>query len=298
MNVGIVLNDGAEGCRVSRACECLQDLNNGAVEDRRFRLHEQFAAIQNCYASFRRFIRLSLEANNASVADLCRFILDLPAFVHTCRGNHTQANLFSGRKADLKKATSLIEIFDILGECCSFLDCNPLWEIIREYKIDGDAVVRYRQEQNDYVRKHITPQDFIPLNHADENSSRITLKFDLHELTRVLDDVMKLKDAVARILGLEPSALRILDIRCGCIELTLLIPTLVADVLFNKETVLSPEQVKQFQDLSLMWIQYDVYMFNLQGDIVCLCVCVRVCVCVCVCVCVSGCGCVCVCACL
>ena len=55
---------------------------------------------------------------------------------------------------------------------------------------------------------------------------------------------------------MRPSALRLLhNIEEGCVVVTLLIPALVADFIFSRDNAFSTEEVKEFQVLSILWLE-------------------------------------------
>jgi hypothetical protein len=76
-----------------------------------------------------------------------------------------------------------------------------------------------------------------------------------------------LRKAVAGILHLRVSALRIFSVEEGCVIVTFLIPCQVADFLFSGDSVFTSEDVTEFQSLSVLWVKCNgrVYEFkNLQ----------------------------------
>ncbi len=227
--------------------------------------------IRNQYASYVRYIRVAIEEKGIGFSDLRSFILSLLAFNKKYDSSNKQLKLFSGKKVDFGKANSIIDIFDLILECCSFLDCNVFQEIVKQYGIDcnnkENIVVRYPKILKAYIDKHRV-SEFVLINPLLGNldSKKVTLKFDIISLTCKLGTVMELQKAVANILGLRSSALKILSIEEGCILLTLLIPTSIADVLFNSDTKLSSKQIVQFQDLSALWLQCGNCIFDFKVD--------------------------------
>lgn len=66
-------------------------------------------------------------------------------------------------------------------------------------------------------------------------------------LRRRLSSLKELKEAIANILDLNASTLRILSVKKGCVEVTLLIPAEIADVMFTSTTKLTPEQKQKLR---------------------------------------------------
>ena len=87
------------------------------------------------------------------------------------------------------------------------------------------------------------------------------IKFDIKK-TCNLDSLKKLKEAIANILHLQPSTLRLLSIKKGCVHVTLLIPASIADAIFTTDTTFSPEQKSRFRAASVMWIECNGHMFD------------------------------------
>ena len=63
--------------------------------------------------------------------------------------------------------------------------------------------------------------------------------------------MVNLKRTVATILRMRVSALRLIDIKKGCVEVTFLVPVFMPGVL----KTLTSEQVKQLQDLYIQWMK-------------------------------------------
>ena len=76
---------------------------------------------------------------------------------------------------------------------------------------------------------------------------------------------MKLKRAIAKILNINSVAFKLCDIKDGCVQATFLIPTTVAEIVFNELNFLSKEQVKQLQDLAVLRLECN-NSFVLTGD--------------------------------
>lgn len=86
-----------------------------------------------------------------------------------------------------------------------------------------------------------------------ETSKELVLKIDIESTAR-LAKLKVLKSAVAKILGLKSVSLRLVDVTDGCVVVTFLIPTLVAEIVFNKYVVLADEQVEKFKAQSVLWL--------------------------------------------
>ena len=126
--------------------------------------------------------------------------------------------------------------------------------IAKTYQLNnGQDEFKYPEHLETYIKKQKI-SEFIKINPLIEklttNSTEMILKFDI-ESTSQLAKLKKLKSSVARILGLSPSAIQLYDIKDGCVVATFLIPTPVAELVFNADTVLTEEQEKELRTLQV-----------------------------------------------
>ncbi len=215
--------------------------------------------IQYKYALYVSSIRRSLQEKMISGEELRAHLLNMPVFLedHGTR----QLKLFSGRASKFEKASSINDIFEILSlECCSFVDFGIFKSIVKYFELDkGQEVFRYSEHVDDYLKRHKI-KEFVMINPAlgklNEDSEKLVLKFDI-SMTTELGKVMNLKAAVAKILGLQASALQLLDIKEGCVVVTFLIPKLVSQSLFSgNEDAFTKECISELQALSVVWLRF------------------------------------------
>lgn len=90
---------------------------------------------------------------------------------------------------------------------------------------------------------------------------KLILKYDI-ETSCNLAKVYNFKRRIAKILGLLPSALHILDIKDGCVVVTFLIPASVADDLFTPDTVFTSEQEEELRAESVLWLKCNGHTFH------------------------------------
>ena len=214
--------------------------------------------IQYQYASYVSNIRTALQEKGVSGEELRAHLLNMPVFQKTKGAK--QLKLLSGRAAKLEKASSINDIFEILSlECCSFLDYGIFKSIVKHYGIDkGQEAFRYSEHVDDYLKRHKI-KEFMMINPAlgkvTDDSEKLIFKFDI-EMTTDLGKVMNLKATIAKILGLRASALHLLDIKEGCVEVTFLISKLVAQAIFSiGGDSFTKEQIRELQKLSVTWLR-------------------------------------------
>ena len=259
--------------------ECIivgKDESNGSIsslpsdirDDLRQRLKRNLWDIKNYYASYVRCIRLSLIKLGVSVKDLRAFLLSLDAF----QGDQEGANvkLFFDKREKLEKASDIEDIFCLLvTECASFLNYEIFQSIISEYDINtSQEKLAYPEHLKAYINKHRL-SEFYEINPKLEDftddSKSLVLKFGI-ELTSSVGTLKECTEAVANILGLKQTALRLLSIKEGCVIATLILPATVASAIFPSDKQFSSEQKSGFQALSVLWLKYNGFYFDFRKD--------------------------------
>ncbi len=208
-------------------------------------LRRDYKAIGKKYASYVRCIRMSPQVKNVSAKDLYSFLLSLP-FEYDQSTAH-----------ELKKAKTVEDIFNALENYFSFWDHEIFRSLMEEYGLDerSNEKLQYVKHFDSYIRKH-NVSEFVAINpqlakHA-KDSKRVTLKFDIDAVHCGLDKVSELKLVVANSLNLRPSALRLLSIQEGCVEVTYLIPAPKADAIFTGNWKQISEQSEELQAVSVL----------------------------------------------
>jgi hypothetical protein len=220
--------------------------------------------ITNQYGSFVNFVRRSLIQKEVRAEELCAYLLSLPAF----NSGHTEQEfaLLSDVSDHLERAVTINNIFNVLNRkyCASFINYEIFEEMAKYYGIEPDT--EYSEHLDAYIKMHklsefeqINPK----LNDFNGSSKKMILKFDIDKTCK-LAKIQDLKKAVANVLHLKVSALRILSVEDGCIVVTFLIPSLVADYLFNSSSVFTAENVTEFRTLSVLRLECNdrVYEFD------------------------------------
>ena len=140
---------------------------------------------------------------------------------------------------------------------------------MEKYRIDnGQEELKYAEHLEAYI-KRIKISEFIEINPQLKSltkSNKIILKIDIESTSEVFQ-IKTLKSAVADILGIKSAALRLLDIHEGCVVATFMIPSLLAEAIFKKSSVLTEEQLQKFRGLPVLKLQYNDYMFDFTAKI-------------------------------
>ena len=217
----------------------------------------------NQHASYVSFIRKSLKSKGITPKELCAYLLYLPAFnPHAERSKGTL--LFDIRKK-LEEATTIDDIFIALNEVCVFHDCDIFQSIVKEHCLDqSQEELKYPEYLKVYMESHKV-SEFIHINPSLKKFSGVenllAIKFDIKSTCK-LDELDKLKLSVAKILGLEKAALRLLDLDEGCVTATYLISPSIAGVIFTRNMKFTAEEVEQFQAVPVLWLKYDNCTFD------------------------------------
>ncbi len=235
--------------------------------DLRFILRRNLKDITKKYAFYVDCLRTVLEEKGVTAEALHSYLLSVSAFSSSCSGHRLA--LVSDNKHELEKAETVRDIFDFLTtECASFLNCEIFQDIMEKYNINEDRKeLKYHEHLKAYIKKH-TVSEFVkinPLLKPKKGCKKLTLKYDI-DSTCKLAKVQELKNCIAEILELNPSALHIIDIEDGCVLVTFAIPASVADIIFTPDTVFTSQQENALRDASVQWLECNgnTFHFNLK----------------------------------
>lgn len=252
---GVRLTESGVSC--SRA-----SLDADNCRDLKIQLKKKETFISEKYSLYVSCIHESLEAEGVSAKALCSALMNFSAFNHSKQ----MVILVSAHKAELEKAIDLHGIFSILTtEYASFLNYDIFCYIVRKYQIDhGQEELKYREHLNAYLES-LSAAEFVEINpllkEYSSTSKECVLKIDTESTVR-LAKIIDLQTAITEILGLKSSALQLLDIKDGCVVVTFLTPTPVAELVFTEHTVLTEEQKRRFRALSVLWLRCNNRTFN------------------------------------
>ena len=236
--------------------------------DLEHQLNLNLKLIQRQYADYVDCILTIVEEKGVSARRLSSYLLNLPAST-----DKKKLQLLSNLKAELHKAEEVTDIFILLStKYASFLDYEIFETILKKYGAGKHREeLSYPKYLKAYVEMHkikefmkCNPELINPkLQKIDDSSKKLNIKFSTKR-TQNLSTLKEVTGAVAHILGLRPSALRLHGIKKGCIYVMLLISASIAEAIFTGDRVFSLDQVYQFRAVSVMWIECNGYMFDLQ----------------------------------
>ncbi len=230
--------------------------------DLEFILKKYLKEIIRKYASYVDTLRAIIEEKGVSPEALQSFLLSLPATSQS----QNMLTLLSDKEQELEKCTTVTAIFSFLTtKCTSFLNYDIFESILERYNISDDQ--QYSDHLKVYIKKHKISEfaKINPLLKSKKGSKELILKFNINNTCR-LAKVHELKTLIAEILDLRPSALEIVDIKDGCVVVTFLIPTSVADAIFTPNTVFTSQQEDKLQAASVLWLKCNGHTFDFREE--------------------------------
>ena len=220
-------------------------LDMGSMNEEQ-RLNLQGRLLRECDDIIFRFCELifhaiqSLTTNGVSVVSLRTTLANLGTYMSV--GN--QAALLRDQMERLRRAQTIEEIFDILSDYYSFFNYGLIEMIIHQFGTPDD-----RERLDTYIRDfrqfcsrrtfQCTPNIFgrTVKNGRSVLVVKVKQKWDPQE-GRNLDQVLRLRNTLADILGVRPETLYLWRINRGCVELFFQVPGFVERDIFP----LSPRQ--------------------------------------------------------
>ena len=163
-------------------------------------------------------------------------------------------SLFSGADQEkLNSALSVDQVFQVLRKYWSFLKPEILYSVVDHCGdvSDQTKVKDYQKHLEIFFNKRKVsevPEELMSSRSIDEMRDKIVIKLDKENppWTAITD----LEFRICEILGILPSALLIIRIQEGCVEITFSIPRHISQQIFSKP--LTQEQQDQFITASVL----------------------------------------------
>ena len=240
------------------------DLDPEVKEDLKMELKHNLKAIKDRYASYVSHIYESIK-DTVSVESLSVYLLDLSAL--DCDKDEDRYKLLSVVRAEISLAKSIYDIITLLQKnCATFLHYDVFHSIQKQYKIAVSEELNYPEHFKAYINKHKV-SEFVSINPKlakfPATSEKLVLKFNIPHTSRVAK-VIDLKVAIAEVMHLKPSALQILSVDKGCIEVTFLVSSFVAA--FIVKELSSKSKIEEFQALPVVWLDCGPHHFDFNGE--------------------------------
>lgn len=244
----------------------MASLDNNTLADLKSKLDTELDIIIKRFSGYIDCIEEALRAKSITVEDLTFKLQKISAH----NNPEKKRTLLSTHKEKLNKASSIKDVLMLIyEEYANFLNYEVFQFIVDKYELnDGRQEFQYPCHLKAYIEKHKI-SEFVQTNPLlkdfYDDSKEVIVKMDIKSTTRLsmLDNI---KTAIAKILDLNSAALRILDIEEGCVVVTFLIPTPIAEEIFNKDTILTKLQKQELQALSVIWLQCNRYRFQFRAE--------------------------------
>lgn len=230
--------------------------------DLHYQLEQNLDQIMQRYASFVSCLCDNVKKKEITVENLRTYLLKQRAFAGS-DGDDKRDMLLSEVRTKLQKAGTINEIFDLIGEeGTSYLNYDIFKFILDKYCHDvEDDDLKYPEYLKEYIEQH-NVKEFFEINPQLEKDTagykKLQLKFDIEQTSKMVK-LVNLKPAIAKILGLMPSALRLVDVEEGCVVATFLIPTFVADDIFPADKKMATHEADALRALSVLWVKCENY---------------------------------------
>ena len=163
------------------------------------------------------------------------------------------ASLFSDSDIEkLKSAVSVNDVFRVLHNYWSFVECELLFSIVKHYGDYGDGakVSNYQQELRRFFEKRKVSDMPEELETFDKMHEKVVIKLDKEDPP--WSEIKKLEFKICEILQILPSVLLIVGIAQGCVKVTFNIPKHIAKLIFSEP--LTSEQCERFKTSSILSI--------------------------------------------
>lgn len=216
-----------------------------------------YKSIHVKYANYVDRIQTIVKEKGISARTLRSYLANLPAFAAASDKKKLNS------RSRLCEDDTIESVFEVVAGYSSFLEFDVFQTILEKYGSDEEHEdLKYPEHLKEYItmikldelaehRPHLINPELL-----DDSTTEIKIKYDLDcEHTPNLESLKKVKIAIAKILGVNASLIRIYRIEEGCVVVTLLISSSIADDVFNENTTFSPEQKHLFRKASVLWLE-------------------------------------------
>ena len=207
--------------------------------------------------------RDSLEKRQIPVEKYATSILALGAYEPV--PEERNKSLLNEHREEIKMATSISEIFNILSAYWNYLNYEILEITIELYGTSDDEqrLERYNEHLQIFCERRIFELS-LPENSCSSSNTlsskqeKVAVKLNVCEDSKC-NELLRIRSRIAKILRVKLATLIIDGVDAGCVQLTLLIPTFVAQEIFP----LSNEQMTVLhKDASVIRLECGDYVFE------------------------------------
>lgn len=251
-------------------CACLQTevVNNrfsmksvpseNQVKDFQYVIKRDLEELGKKFITLKREVRESLKKKVSPEEIVSHVLSDYEDICQDIRQNTDKKpmSLFSDDvEKKLNSATSVDQVFQTLKNFWSFLKCDILYSIVDHCGDDTDRikVEKYQEELRRFFNNRKVsevPEELMLSSFIDETRDKMLIKLDKDNPP--WSDITDLEYRICKILGIMPSALLIIGVRQGCVEITFSIPKHISQLIFSEP--LSRDQQDSFREASVLKI--------------------------------------------
>lgn len=245
----------------------IDDLDADSRRDLIRQLKNTREELQERYASFVVSLCEAVENTNVSFQAFKLYLLGLSALENDYLKFEDdpevkQPILLEDVKAQIDKANSINDIFIVLTtESCCFINVGVFQSIMNKYgiNVESDEDLQYSKHLKVYLENHKI-SEFIFINSRIErlvkDSEELIVHFDV-DLSSKISKIADLHGALAKVLGVKMSALRLVAIKKDRVVVTFNILTSVAKIVFSNG--LTTQQEADIRALSVLWLKCGDY---------------------------------------
>ena len=180
------------------------------------------------FAKFSVSIRDSLDAGEVPLDKIIDTVLSLEAFTEGIGVNILDPQ----DQKEIRAATSVARVFTILRSYISFFNYEIIEHLIQCHGSteDNKKLEEYLNAFNTFCQRSVFEVPPSVFCNSNQPSGKV-FAFKCTEPSRLarLEDVLSVKERIAKIVGLKPLALQLCWIKKGCVELHFLIRAAVSD---------------------------------------------------------------------
>ena len=247
-------------------------LNQGEREDLEHQIRIDLKQIRIKFTKLQTALRKSLTQREVKTTEIIAHIVGYGVIEDQIGGK--DENLFKNSEERLRSTTSIDEAFIELSKLWSCIEYEILAIIVDEYGDNNDQ--KMMQGYGEALKLFFENKKLseIPKDSKFTDGDRHT-SGETHERAIIklnLDDplliaVTNLKSKICEILGLKPSILVIEEIKEGCVEVILLVPKHLVNIIFGNH-LNEASYKEQFLSASVIFISCKDFCINFTVSIV------------------------------
>lgn len=237
-------------------------LSEADREDFEHQIHLDLERIRIKFTQLQTALRKSLTQKEVKPKEIVAHVMGYGVFKYQIQGKDD--NLLKSSEEKLNNAASIEDVFIVLSNYWSCIEYKILAIIVDEYgdKDDREKMEEYRNDLKIFFENRKLseiPKDskFTNGHTSGETHERVIIKLNLDNPH--LQIVTNLKSKICEILGVKPSILLIEEIKEGCVEVTLLVPKHLINLIFGDHLT---EASEQFLGASVMFISCKDFYIN------------------------------------